>query len=78
MIHDHQFLLLCVPDTGDHSCMNYLVLSASILLLLLCFYYQPDTFRAKIQDLNHEIADMTKEIELYTQENSAFLSFEKR
>ena len=34
--------------------------------------------RGKIQDLSHEISDMTKEIEAYTQENAAFLAFEKR
>jgi hypothetical protein len=34
--------------------------------------------RGKIQDLNHETTDMAQEIEAYTQENAAFLAFEKR
>ena len=37
-----------------------------------------NTYRGKIQELNHEITDMTKEIDAYSQENAAFLSFEKR
>lgn len=35
-------------------------------------------YRGKNQELSHEVSDMTKEIEAYTQENAAFLSFEKK
>lgn len=45
-------------------------------MLTLCFLHVH--VRGKIQDLNHEVSDMTKEIEVYSQENVAFLGFEKR
>ena len=34
--------------------------------------------RGKIQDLNTEIAQMTQEIDTYTQESATYLTFEKR